>query len=289
MPEIQVYRGDKLESSHSFVAVLADLNGLAKSWADPEHKIFTRSLIKPLQAKVSLDFIRNSGRNLSPEQIAISCASHNAEVNQLSAVDGLLKDFNLDQSKIACGYKHNCSGKHSAILAACSVAVLDFDYINSGHPYHQAMLTELKRLGLNRTPYSYSDGCGLQTYYLSMIELATIFQRMICDVSYAEIIAAMNKYPLLIGGENQFDSQLMFNYPSQFIAKAGAEGLMMVGHLESKQVLVVKLLDGARRAKAFAIAALMKELGWIPYDYSVATGELLTNAQGLKVGHLRCS
>ncbi len=287
MPEIQVYRGDKLESSHSFVAVLANINGLAKSWANSEHSLFTRSLIKPIQAKVSLDFIRNSGRDLSSEQIAIACASHNAELNQLNAVDGLLRDFNLDQSKIACGYKHNCSGKHSAILAACSSAALGLDYINPQHLYHQAMLSELQRLGMNRIPYSYSDGCGLQTYYLSVIELATIFQRMISDASYTQIIAAMNKYPLLIGGENQFDSQLMFNYPNQFIAKAGAEGLMMVGRLDSKEVLVLKLLDGARRAKAFAIAALMKELGWIAQDYSIATAEELSNAQGLKVGYLR--
>ncbi len=298
--DVFVYRGEKLESQHSAIAVLVAEQGLIRAWGDACRGVFTRSLIKPIQAKVSLDLIRSAGRDLRPEQIAIASSSHNAEPEQLALVDSLIADFKLDINQIACGYKFNCSGKHAAILAAVksqhqknssaddlSKSTKASCYIDPDHSYHNALVTEFKRLGLNTELYSCSDGCGLPTYYMTITELALLFQAMIKDSAYAQILSAINSYPLIIGGKDQFDSLLMQNYPGKFLAKSGAEGMLMVANLITKQVLVLKLLDGAKRAKAFAIAELMKELGWIPDDYCVATHNLIRNAQGKPVAELR--
>ncbi len=293
MPQIQVYRGDKLESQHDFDALLYGVSGIISVWGNSDRYLFSRSLIKPVQAKVSLDFIRSAGLNLSASQIAIACSSHNAEAEQLAAVDSILRDFAVDKSHITCGYVHNCSGKHSAILAALSASGLDLQYLNPGHEYHQRMALELSRLGLTREAYSCSDGCGLPTYHLSISELAALFQSMICDKAYAEIISAMNSYPFLVGGTKQFDSLLMSNYPNRFIAKSGAEGLMMLANLKLKQVLVLKLRDGAKRAKAYAAYKLARELQWLNDDEANevailnATAENTFNAQDHLTGYLK--
>jgi len=281
VPVIQVYRGDKVESEHGFDAVLVSAAALIRSWGDASRQIFTRSLIKPIQAKVSLDFIRAAGFNLSPEQIVIASSSHNAETDQLKVVNSILDDFSLDPALIACGHSHNCSGKHSAILAACSAASLSREYLSIEHPYHHALAAELYRLGLKQEPYSCSDGCGLQTYHMTMTELASLFAVMISDPAYIEIIEAMNSYPLLVGGARQFDSLLMQAYPMTYIAKGGAEGLMMVANLKTGEVIVLKLRDGAKRVKSYAVAALMRELDWDLADvYETST----INAQGLITG-----
>ncbi len=285
---IKVNRGNKLESEHIAFAVLATDAGLVSSWGDASRSIFSRSLIKPIQAKVSLDFIVSAGRKLSASQIAIASSSHYAEPEQLLVVDSILQDFSIEQTKIACGYKHNCSGKHSAILAACLSANLGDDYLRPEHKYNLALRAELERLGLSSSTYSCSDGCGLQTFYLSLSDLAMIFARLIVDPTYSQIITAMNEYPSLIAGKEQFDSLLMQNYPGRFIAKSGAEGLMMLANLETKQVLVLKLLDGAKRAKAFAAVHIIKQLGWIENSYNAGLGDEITNAQGLVTGTLAC-
>ncbi len=283
---IKVNRGAKLESEHRAIVALANSSGLVSSWGDASRYVYSRSLIKAIQAKVSLDFIRAGGRDLSDKQIAIASASHHAEAEHLAVIDSIAQDFAFDKSKIACGLTHNCSGKHSAILAACASSKLADNYLAADHQYNLALKRELERLGMDASTYSYSDGCGLQTFYMPLSSLASVFARMISDESYAEIIAAMNKYPALIATAKQFDSLLMASFPNRFVAKTGAEGLMMVANLDLKQALIVKVLDGGKRAKAYAAATIMKELGWIPSDYELE--EQITNAQGLVVGELSC-
>jgi L-asparaginase II len=285
---IKVNRGAKLESEHRAVVALANSGGLVSSWGDASRYVYSRSLIKPIQAKVSLDFIRAGGRNLSDKQIAIASASHHAEAEHIAVIDSIVQDFGLDKSKIACVLAHNCSGKHSAILAACSSSKLADNYLAADHEYSLALQRELQRLGMDASTYSYSDGCGLQTFFMPLSSLATIFARMISDDSYQEIITAMNKYPSLIATAKQFDSLLMANLPNRFIAKTGAEGLMMVANLDLKQALIVKVLDGGKRAKAYTAATVMKELEWIPANYDGGLEAQINNAQGLSVGELSC-
>ena len=64
--------------------------------------------------------------------------------------------------------------------------------------------------------------------------MANLFLAILKDPAYKKITDAMNKFPLLIGGERQIDSLIMKHNPYKFIAKGGAEGLMMVLNLEKK-------------------------------------------------------
>ncbi len=275
---IQVWRTGKIESEHSFAGLLFG-DDLLQTWGDPETWVFSRSLIKAIQAKVSLDLIRSAGADLLTEQIALLSASHQAETEHLRVLDSILDTFDLSQELIACGFKHNCSGKHAGILVASSLIGADLDYLSPDHPYQQALKIELMRLSMPEETYQGVDGCGLQTYYLSLVQLAKIFRQMIDEPAYLEIITAANRYPFLIGATNQFESLLMFHHPNRFFAKSGAEGLMLVINLELKQVLLIKVRDGAKRAKSFAAAAIMKELSWLEASYQEALSPNLSYCQ----------
>ena len=52
-----VYRNKQIESIHYGIAVLVKGEKTIQSWGNADFKCFTRSIIKPIQAKVSLSFI----------------------------------------------------------------------------------------------------------------------------------------------------------------------------------------------------------------------------------------
>lgn len=272
-----IIRGDKLESQHFGVAVLVDKNGTKQALGNDQIQSFTRSIIKPIQAKVAMKFL---GQELALDLLAIACASHTSEPEQLALINKFLQVFNLDQADLFCGsIEHNCAGKHSLMLAATHSAQ---DYHQATHNLQQAIVKELQRLNpqLTSIPIA-SDGCGLPTYYMSLEDMGICFANLITDQSYARIITAMNNYPYIIAGKNKFDSELMAAYPNKFIAKGGAEGLMMIANLETKEVLIVKIADGSQRAKFIIARELLRSLNWID---DIECDSNIYNAQAAKAG-----
>jgi L-asparaginase II len=112
--------------------------------------------------------------------------------------------------------------------------------------------------------------------------MAQLFLALIKDPTYRAIINAMNTYPDLVGGEKQIDSIIMRNQPNKFIAKGGAEGLMMVANLDTQEILIIKIVDGSSRAKAYITAKLIRELGWLNLNIE----NNIYNARGLLFGNL---
>lgn len=269
----QVYRGAEVESLHSGIAVLFSSSGLKQAWGDPDFSCYTRSIIKPIQAKVSQELL---GVKLSSVELAMATASHHAEAEQLKQIKALMDKFDIKETNLHCGLyssphhkltsviEHNCSGKHTLMIAACKKQGWDINnYHDLNHPIQEAVKNELARL--YDAPIGSKtavDGCGIPTFYLSLKQMAKIFTKMLADPAYAEIIRAMREYPLIIGGAKQIDSLLMKN-SSNLIAKGGAEGLMMIANLEKQEVLVIKIIDGSSRAKSMISLAFAESLGWI--------------------------
>ena len=73
----------------------------------------------------------------------------------------------------------------------------------------------------------------------------------------------MCRYPLLIAGPKNIDSQVMQASEGKLIAKGGAEGMMMVSNLETQEVLIIKIMDGSNRAKPTITLGFLEELGWL--------------------------
>lgn len=290
-----IYRGDKIESIHHGMVVLFGANGLEKHWGDPSFACYTRSIIKPIQAKLANDLLDNE---LNDEILAIAMSSHLAEPNQILAVKSLMNLYQVSETDLYCGVctnsktklqsaiENNCSGKHSALIAACKKQDWGINnYHDINHPIQILIHNELLRLSKRSIPFNSGiDGCGIPTFYMPVVEMAEIFYSMINDPGYQKIIQTMRRYPELIGGAKQIDSLLM-KYGSNLIAKGGAEGLMMVANLESKQVLVIKILDGSSRAKFTITNHIAKELGWID---RIFVEDFIYNSRNDRVGHIAC-
>jgi L-asparaginase len=272
-PLAEVIRSGKTESIHYGHAVVLSTSGIQKQYGNADFNCYTRSIIKPIQAKISYDLL---GRNLQDQFLALACASHTSQPAQIEILKNFAEHFKIDISCLQCGFDpkypdsrlhHNCAGKHLLVVSACMHAGLAVNsYLDFNHPIQIAIHNELIRL-LRQDPktsiYRGVDGCGLPTYYLSIKQMAEIFLALIQDPSYQPLINAMINYPELVGGPEQIDSLIMKSSPGNFLAKGGAESLMMIANLNKKEVLIIKIVDGSNRAKAFISSNLLKDLGWM--------------------------
>lgn len=291
----QIFRSNSLESVHLGHICLINSQKKIRSWGDAKFSCFTRSCIKPIQAKISKQIL---GSDLSNEFLAIACGSHLAEPEQIKVINNFLSKFNISPSEILCGYhsksrgelctnlEHNCSGKHTAIVAACKKQGWDSSkYLELEHPYNQLLLKELKALsGLTEIVTGYDD-CGLPSFHMSLEQMTKVFLNLTRNPEYQEIISTMNKFPFLVGGQNQIDSILMNKHPGKFLAKGGAEGLMIVCNLEKEESLALKILDGSNRAKAVITSKVLYELGWTTED--LVPVKVINDSKGNPVAEIR--
>lgn len=295
-----VYRNKQIESVHYGIAVLAKGKKIIQSWGNGEFKCFTRSIIKPIQAKISLSFISES---IPDRYIAIACASHNNTPEQLKTLLdlsqeygipedslklGLLKGSNLESGYLKSKFAHNCAGKHTLMRISEKIISSESSYINESHPLQKNILNEIKRLNdtLNAQEIIIGiDGCGLPTFYLSLQEMAKIFSKTAEEKEYQKIYKAMNEHPLLIGGPNQIDSLIMQARPNHFMAKGGAEGLLVILNLINHECLIIKIIDGSSRAKNIIARGFLEHLGWLKPN-EISLDENIFNSQELVVGNI---
>ena len=82
-----------VESAHKVDAVAVDADGtIVASAGEAERALFARSSMKPLQATVSLAL---SSFEFPPTEVAVMCASHNAEPVHIEAVRSMLARIGL--------------------------------------------------------------------------------------------------------------------------------------------------------------------------------------------------
>ena len=138
---ISINRNEAEESYHEVDIAVCDASGEVKfGMGDYERDIFPRSAMKPLQAIALLEANKRIGNfpQLSEEEIALICASHNGEQSHTNLVISLLKKFDLNMNSLICGAHwsleqetfieqiktiekpnethNNCSGKHAGML-----------------------------------------------------------------------------------------------------------------------------------------------------------------------------
>lgn len=289
----QIRRGNQTESIHFGHLCLINSDLQVDTFGSDFFSCYTRSIIKPLQAKISLDIL---GDSLSNQDLAIASSSHLATDESLDLVKNLLSKFHNTEESLLCGTNtesgkslssrlhHNCSGKHSLMLATCKKQAWSVDnYDHIDHPIQQLILAEIKRLTNINHIETAIDGCGLPTFYLSLEQMALCFLNLIKDKDYKRIINAMNQFPFASGGFKQIDSLLMHHYPNRFLAKGGAEGLMMVANLKSFEVLIIKIIDGSSRAKSCITRSILEQLNWIEHD-SIPLDSNIYNSNKTTVG-----
>jgi L-asparaginase II len=278
---VLVRRGAAVESVHRVHAAATRGGQLVAAAGDPELVTFMRSSAKPIQA---LPLAREYP-DLPSNELAIACASHLADADQLAAAAALLARAHAREDDLECGSEgnppsrlnHNCSGKHAGMLAVCHARGWPKQgYRLPDHPLQRALLGEIERAAAQPPTATAVDGCGVVTFALPLRAMAHAFANL------EPLIAdAMRAHPELIRGERAADTRLMRALPG-WVAKGGAEGLMCAGG--DGIGIALKAEDGSARALRPALAAFLGRLEYeLPEDFAVVSVE---NSRGERVGEI---
>lgn len=256
-------RGTVVEAVHRVHARATD-----GGWYGEDIRCFLRSSLKPIQAVP----LAEAYDDLDDDELAIACASHQAEPAQLAAVRKLLARAGATVDDLENGTQegrpdgklgHNCSGKHAGMLAACRANGWPL------HPYRDLQHPLQRRVADLVGPAEVAvDGCGVPTFATQLTCMGALF------LTTPERIAnAMRARPELVGGCGADDTDLMRALPGWF-AKRGAEGLFCAA--DGDVAWVLKVEDGSSRALRPAVGLIfgIDEFREVP----------LTNSLGERVG-----
>jgi L-asparaginase II len=286
-----VWRGDVVEARIRGHAVVGDAAGDPITVVgDPLSASSLRSCVKPLQA---LPFVRLAADELgaSPAEIAIACASHQGEDEHLEVVRGLLAKANVSEEALGCGPQlpsdeptarrllasggvpkpihNNCSGKHAAMLATCAVMGWPLSgYMDLDHPCQQAVtaaMSEMVGVDLAQAPRGI-DGCGLTTFGLPLLALASGFASAASDPAFRRCQAAMAAHPFLVAGTGRFDTALLEVAGTRLTAKIGGAAVWAAVVRPRGPGIAIKLEAGGGEAIPVVALAVLQHLGVLAAD-----------------------
>jgi len=306
LPVLESTRGEAVESVHyGAFAIVNSFGELLAAHGDPATTTFLRSSAKPFQA---LPFIENNGHTkmgFSLREIAIICASHTGTDDHFNVLSKMQQVINVEQTDLLCGVhapvdaltrekllerdemptanRHNCSGKHTGMLAyARLMNVTIEDYINPEHPVQKEILQTFSEM-CAVDPQGVAmgiDGCSAPVFAIPLWNAAYGYARL-CDPhdlspsrasACQTITAAMTAHPDMVSGPGKFDTRLMAATGRRIVSKGGAEGYQQIGILPdgiepgSPGVgVAVKISDGdsSGRARPAVILEILRQLGAI--------------------------
>ena len=287
-PVYELTRGKTVESVHFGAFAVVDVGGqIILSHGDPNIVTFLRSSAKPFQA---LPFIENGGDvywGFTLPEIAILCASHSGTDEHVAVLSRIQAKISVTQEDLLCGIhdpadeptrmamlergevstpnRHNCSGKHTGMLAhARMINAPITDYINPEHPVQIRILqtfSEMCEVDTRRVAIGI-DGCSAPVFAIPLWNAALGYARLCHPVELdpqraqacRTITHAMTTHPEMVAGPGKFDTRLMAATHGKIVSKGGAEGYQQVGIMPdviksgSPGIgIALKISDGDRR------------------------------------------
>ena len=138
------YHGDIVDLHYYGHIAVVDAGGkILWKLGDPNRVVYSRSAAKPMQAIPLVESGAVDEYGITEKELAVMCASHNAEDFHTEAVLSILKKAGLNESYLQCGTHYplaaymenkfkaegiaptpihnNCSGKHSSMLIAAKI------------------------------------------------------------------------------------------------------------------------------------------------------------------------
>jgi L-asparaginase II len=262
---------------HGAAAAVAPDGSIVAAVGTPTTVVYPRSCLKPLQVDAMLAL----GLELPDELVAVACASHDGANVHLDAVRALLHRFGLTEADLgntpapslcdshaeatASALRHNCSGKHAAMLATCVVNGWPSDtYLDPAHPLQEAITAHIVALGC-AVHHIGVDGCGAPTHAVALDDLARVFARFAANGSV--VARAMSVHPVLVGGVDRDVTAWMQAVPG-LLAKEGAAGVMAAGLADGSGV-AFKVADGSDLARRAVVPQGLRTVG-VDVDGSAA-------------------
>jgi L-asparaginase II len=323
VPLTVVSRGGTVESVHAGSIAVVDCSGrLLYAAGDADALTFTRSALKPLQA---LPFVAAGGVErfgYTMPQVALLCASHSGEPRHVEAAADMLAKAGNTAADLQCGthaplqfdargevpppppyspLAHNCSGKHSGMLAHCvACGYGKHDYLAFGHPLQQAIRGAVATFsGVPEAALVAGiDGCSAPNYAIPLAHLALAFARLASaevDPQFGRaprmLADAMTAHPERVSGERRSDLALARAGRGDWICKIGAEGVQAVGIRSRGWGIAIKVADGNARGLHPATVAALEQIGVLDAHARQALAEAahptLRNFAGLVTGDAR--
>lgn len=336
VPLVEVTRGEMVESVHYGAFSVVDREGhLLASAGDPDFVAYPRSALKPLQVLAFIEAGGDSFFDFTGEDIAIMCASHAGTDAHSAVLQGMQQKIGITDAALACGthwpydaetrdamklagqtpttLNHNCSGKHSGMLAfARMIGASTENYLDLSHPVQIAIretIAELVAMAPNQMPVGI-DGCSAPVYGIPMLNMAWAVAKMADPGGLAharatacrKITAAMMAHPLMVAGPGQFDTDLMTEAGGKVFCKGGAEGYLIMGVMPGVLAegshgigIAIKIADGDAlgRARSAVGLTILQALGVLDEaalaDLQAYGNKPLKNWRGLRVGAVRAS
>ncbi len=295
----EVTRGSVVESAHSGSVVVSEVSGqIVASAGDPERVIFFRSSAKPFQAIPLIASGAADAFGFSTAELALACSSHDATPMHQRGVARMLAKIGLDEDALRCGISPpadeqeaariilglkpksqiqcECSGEHVGMLAAARHLGYSLDdYVATDHPLQQCIQSIVARV--TRMPeadlVAGTDGCSIPTFGAPLRAFALAYATFASpdearDGAIDDLISPMNRFraamlthPVLIGGEQTLDTDIMRLCEGRIVAKLGAEGLLCMAVPERGLGIAISCDDGSPRGLAPAAIRVLEELG----------------------------
>jgi L-asparaginase II len=324
VPLTEVTRGGHVESVHFGSVAVVDTDGrLCFSAGAADRTIFTRSACKPFQA-MPFAFRGGPARfELTPAEVAVTCASHSGEPMHLEAVRSILDKIDMPEDALLCGshvpysYRqkglegmsgkdfsplyNNCSGKHAGMLGLCKMlGVATEDYLDANHPVQQEILTSVSYF-TGVSPHDMDtgiDGCSAPNYAVPLKNMAWAFAKLATAKDCAQygsapavLFDAMTRHPQMISGEGRGDLTLMTAGQGDWVTKVGGESVQGIGIRSKGLGIAVKIADGNTRAITPVVIEVLRQLGLVTDARETLLKEaarpVLKNHRNIETGEIR--
>lgn len=293
-----VERGGCIESIHKgHIAVVDPAGQLICSAGNPAAMAFMRSCAKFHQAIPLVQSGAADRFHFTDEEVAIACASHEAEPFQVNLVSSMLAKIGLNEKALKCGPQdpssetaaralycahqkpgaihNNCSGKHSGMLAAAIQRGTSIEnYYQPTHPLQLEIAGIVETFTGRSQLKTAIDGCSVPTFYLSIAEMALMFARFADPrphfpqyaPSIDRIWNAVSNHPFVISNANGLDALIMNAATGSILAKGGAEAVFCMAARPTETFpngigMAIKIEDGSgSRARAPVALSVLEQL-----------------------------
>lgn len=295
---VDVLRGGVVESFHRGALAVSDPHGrLVLAMGAIDRPIFPRSAVKLLQALALVESGAADRFQLSDEELALACSSHNGESAHVRAAASMLSKAGMAPTVLECGAhwpKHeptlralaasgqepsalhnNCSGKHAGFIClACAMETNGVDraafckgYVEPDHPVMRTVTAALEAVtGMDAKAAPRGiDGCSIPTFGVSLQLLALGFARIGTGVGLSpgharaavRLRAAIARAPFMVGGTDRFDSLVMQQLGERVCCKVGAEGVFCAALPSLGLGVALKIDDGNNSRAAEVVMAAL--------------------------------
>jgi len=334
VPLARLTRGGLADSWHlGAAAVVAPGGRLLTALGEPDLEIVLRSAAKPFQA---LPLLQRGGAEhflLTDREVALMCASHSGTDEHVAVLKGIQAKVGVAEENLLCGThnpydeatakalllhgekptpnRHNCSGKHTGMLAHARLRNLPLeDYINPQHPVQQSILQALAEMcGLQPEQVVQGvDGCSAPNFAVPLKNAALAMARLAEPYglpyerakALQRIFRSMASNGDMVAGPGRFDTLVMDLMKGWLVAKAGAEGYQAISILPDALGpgtpglgITFKIADGdtGGRARPLVAVEILRQLGILKEEQLAGLAGFdrrpLYNWRKLTVGEIR--